>query len=312
MKTNLLPVFALASLIPTLHAAPLTESTFTEVINQVMVVAGPDKSATPAHTNELFKAPDRLRTGAASRAELTAPDHTITRVGANTVFSFEAVGRNLDLEQGSVLFHSPKGQGGGTIKSAGVAAAVLGTTLIVSATADGGLKTILLEGKGRVTLPNGKSVKLKGGQLVYVLPGGKTFSPVLDINLENLVEHSLLVQGFADKLPSLPLIEQAIARQNSELAAGNLADTRLPADTFVNPPDRGNGLDTMDPGVYQVAMPPPLTAGQLAQQVTVVRPPGANIPILVFGNPGGRGFTPVGFSLLGALPNRPVTGQGQP
>ena len=313
MKTKLLPVFALASLIPTLHAAPLTESTFTEVINQVMVVAGPDKSATPAHTNELFKAPDRLRTGAASRAELTAPDHTITRVGANTVFSFEAVGRNLDLEQGSVLFHSPKGQGGGTIKSAGVAAAVLGTTLIVSATADGGLKTILLEGKGRVTLPNGKSVKLKAGQLVYVLPGGKTFSPVLDINLENLVEHSLLVQGFADKLPSLPLIEQAIARQNSELAAGNLADTRLPADTFVNPPDRGNGLDTMDPGVYQVAMPAPLTPAQLAQLVTIIPPnKGSEFPTLGFGNPGGRGFTPVGFSLLGALPSRPVTGQGQP
>ena len=219
-------VAALAGLALPIHAAPLNESTFTEVINHVEVVAGADKSATPARPDELFKAPDRVRTGAASRAELTAPDNTITRVGANTVFSFESVGRTLDLEQGSVLFHSPKGKGGGTITSGGVTAAVLGTTLIASATLDGGLKVVLLEGKGRLTLPNGKSVTLKAGQLTYVLPGGKTIGPVLDINLDRLVAGSLLVNGFPDKLPSLPLIQQAIAKQNSEIASGRTGGHR--------------------------------------------------------------------------------------
>jgi len=288
MKTQLLWAVAAAGLALPLRAAPLTESTFTEVIHSVEVVANAGKSATPARADELFKAPDLVRTGTDSRAELTAPDHTITRVGASTVFSFEPVGRNLNLEQGSVLFHSPKGRGGGTIKSGGVAAAVLGTTLIVSATADGGFKVILLEGKGRVTLPNGQSVTLKAGQLVYVQPGGKTFSVVLDINLDKLVAGSLLINGFSHELPSLPLIRQAMAAQHSEIASGKTVDTGIAADNFVNPPAHGNGLDTMDLGTYEVAVPQPLTQKQLSQLVNNQDPAKP-----VFGNPGGRGFTPI-------------------
>jgi hypothetical protein len=264
----------------------------------VDVVAAATKAATPARPDELFKAPDLVRTGAGSRAELTAPDQTITRVGANTVFSFEPVGRNLNLERGSVLFHSPKGKGGGTIKSGGVAAAVLGTTLIVSATTDGGFKVILLEGTGAVTLPNGKSVTLKAGQLVYVLPGGTTFSAVLDINLDKLVAGSLLINGFNHELSSLPAIQKAMTAQKSELASGRAVDTGLTADTFVNPPAHGNGLDTMDLGTYQVAAPPPLTQKQLSQLTTFVLLPGQNEPTPIFGNPGGRGLTPLGSAQL--------------
>lgn len=285
MKTKMLWAVAVAGLALPLPAAPLTESTFTEVIKSVEVVADAGKATTPARANELFKAPDLVRTGADSRAELTAPDQTITRVGASTVFSFEPAGRNLDLERGSVLFHSPKGLGGGTIKSGGVAAAVLGTTLIVSATADGGFKVILLEGRGRVTLPNGKSATLTAGQLVYVRPGGKTFSAVLDINLGKLVAGSLLINGFSHELPSLPLIRRAMAAQHSELAAGRTVDTGVAADHFPSAP--GNGLDTLDHGTYQVAVPPPLTPKQLSQLV-----PGPVAGKPVFGTPGGRGFAP--------------------
>jgi hypothetical protein len=289
MKTKLFWAVALAGLALPLSAAPLSESTFTEVIKDVNVVASTTKAATPARANELFKAPDLVRTGADSRAELTAPDQTITRVGANTVFSFEPASRNLNLERGNVLFHSPKGMGGGTIKSGGVAAAVLGTTLMVSATADGGFKVVLLEGKGRVTLPNGKSVTLQAGQLVLVQPGGRTLSPVLDINLDKLVAGSLLIHGFNHDLPSLPLIRKAITGQNSDLAAGKTVDTGVSADSFVNPPAHGDGLNTLDPGTYQVAAHPPLTPNQASQLINSQDP--ANV---VFGNPGGRGFTPIG------------------
>ncbi len=129
-------------------AAPLTESTFTEIIHDVNTLSTAGAAA-PAKVSDVLKAPDRVRTGPESRAELTAPDRTITRVGANTVFSYADNGRTLNLEQGNVLFHAPKGLGGGTIKSGGAAAAVLGTTIIVSATPNGGFKVILLEGRGR-------------------------------------------------------------------------------------------------------------------------------------------------------------------
>jgi hypothetical protein len=304
-KARLPWAVALAGLALSLSAAPLNESTFTEVVNRVEVVAGADKSTTPAEANEVFKAPDLVRTGPDSRAELTAPDQTITRVGANAVFSFEPAGRTLDLEQGSVLFHPPKGNGGGTIKSGGVAAAVLGTTLIVSSTAGGGFKTILLEGKGKVTLADGKSVTLKAGQLVFVLPGGKDFSPVLDINLAKLVGGSKLVNGFSHELSSLPLIQQAISRQNAQIASGQAVDTGVPADFFVNPPNRGNGLDTIDPGLYQAALPQPLTAGQLSQLTTIVQIPNADFPnefTVVYGSPGGRGFMPISSLPSGLAP----------
>ncbi|MEJ0088169.1 MAG: hypothetical protein WDM80_00200 [Limisphaerales bacterium] len=74
-------------------------------------------------------------------------------------------------------------------------------------------------------------------------------------------------------------------------------DTGIPADTFVNPPDRGNGLDTMDPGIYQVATHPPLTAAQVARVTTIIPLPGQKPPqLLLFGNPGGRGFAPINFN----------------
>ena len=105
---------------------PLTESTFTEIIQEAKVVAATTKAETPAETNMLFKAPDLVRTGQASRVELTAKDQTITRIGANTVFTFAQGGRDIQLHEGSVLFHSPKGAGGGAIRNRGTSAAVLG------------------------------------------------------------------------------------------------------------------------------------------------------------------------------------------
>ena len=242
-------------------AAPLTESTFTEIINEVntLSVAG---DATVAKSGEVLKAPQRVRTGPQSRAELTAPDQTITRVGANTVFSYADNGRTLNLEQGNVLVHAPKGLGGGTIKSGGAAAAVLGTTLIMSATTGGGFKVILLEGMGKVTLPNGNSVTLKAGQEVFVLPGGTEFSQVFSINLDKLVKGSQLVGGFSHELSSLPLILLAIQDQDSQIKSGAASDTGVPPEFFLPPPAPGNGQNVLDPATYQTAAHSPLNGRQ--------------------------------------------------
>jgi hypothetical protein len=262
-------------------AAPLTESTFTEIVNEVNTLSTAGDT-TAAKAGDILKAPQRVRTGPQSRAELTAPDQTITRVGANTVFSYADSGRTLNLEQGNVLFHAPKGLGGGTIKSGGAAAAVLGTTLTVSATKGGGFKVILLEGKGKVTLPNGKSVTLKAGQEVFVLPGGTEFSKVFTINLDKLVEGSLLVKGFSHELSSWPLILAAIQNQDSQLQSGAAADTGVPPEFFLPPPTPVNGQNVLDPASYQTAAHPPLTPLQFEalNQVSAKGPGSAG--------PGGR------------------------
>jgi len=206
----------------TAHAAtPLTESVFTEIINDAKVVTASTQSAAPAKTNELFKAPDLVRTGPASRVELTAADNTITRIGANTVFTFESSGRTIDLEKGSILFHSPPGKGGGSIKHGGASAAVLGTTILAAILADGSFKIMVLEGRCQVTLRDNSTLGLEAGQCVIIPPDGNSFGRgVMNFNIGQLVSRLLLIQGFSNPLSSLPKINDAIQEQNTTIANG--------------------------------------------------------------------------------------------
>ena len=225
MKTGLLfTAFIFCAVLSSSSALPLTESTFTEIIRQANVVNAADKSATPARVNEVFKVPDLVRTGTASRLEMTAPDKTITRVGANTVFTFEPGSRDILLQAGSILFHSPAGAGGGAIKYHGTAAAVLGTTELADVLPDGSFKVLDLEGKVRVTLKNSQSIELKPGQMVIVAADGESFGPILNFNLGRLTPRLLLVMGFANPLSSLPLIQAAARQQDHEFPNGGQDD----------------------------------------------------------------------------------------
>jgi len=209
--------------------APLTQGTFTDVIKDVNVVAADTKAATPATLTAVVKSPNLVRTGASSRAELTSPDDSVTRIGANSVFSFEPETRTVNLEQAaSVPFAQREGRG--IIKSGGASAAVLGSTMMCSVAVDGAFKTIFLEGKECVvTLANGKKVTLHAGQEVVVLPGQTTFGPVLTIDLQTLVDSSALIQGFSHPLVSLPLIQVVIDGQKAQVAGGTNGRACSPA-----------------------------------------------------------------------------------
>lgn len=287
MKTTILLCAITAAGFSALQGAPLAQGTFTEIIRNVNKL-GPGGEAVPANLNETLKAPERVRTGADSRAELTAPDNTITRIGANTVFAFDTSQRVLHLDRGSVLFHAPKGAGGGTIKSGGASAAVLGTTIIVSATPGGGFKLIVLEGTAKATLDNGNTAELKAGQLVFVLPGGEAFSETLTVNLGKLAANSQLVSGFSHPLPSITLIDAAIHQQHILISSGRAVDTGRSADTFHDGP--GNGQSGIDPASHQIALHPNLTPNQIG--AIIGGPKGG-------GSLGGSGLVP----LTGRSPN---------
>ncbi len=203
---------------------PLTESVFTEIIQEVNVISAQSKSVTPARQKELFKAPDLVRTGQSSRVELTAKDQTITRIGSNTTFTFASNGRDIQLKKGSVLFHSPAGAGGGAIKNGGSSAAVLGTTEIGTILQDGRFKVINLEGRVKVILKTGVFVLLNPGQMVIVSADGKSLGEVTNFNLGDLVARLHLVVGFSKPLSSMPLIEAAIQWQNQEIITGRLTN----------------------------------------------------------------------------------------
>lgn len=217
------------------HAQTLDQSTIKEVVNQADILESKSLEATPAKQGELYNAPDLLRTGRKSRVQLLADDGTITRVGSNTVFSYEPGKRQLNLKSGNVLFYSPPGNGGGKVVTAAASAAVLGTTIIVSATEDGGFKTLCLEGEAQMQLPNGGTQTIQAGQMGYIQPGGVA-GPVVNISLSTLMQGSSLINGFQNELPSIDKIEKESAKQEEQQTEAAPATPAQTADIQVVAP----------------------------------------------------------------------------
>lgn len=214
---------------------PFASATFTEVVNDVQVVPAGALKGTPVSVRSVFNAPDLVRTGRKSRAQLTAPDGSLARVGSNAVFSFDKSSRTMNLRQGSVLFHSPTGKGGGTVVTNSATAAVTGTTIIVTATSDGGFKMFVLEGVAKVNFPDGKISSIRPGQMTFVMPApggaggakGGTAGPVLNFDLAALAKDSGLLKGFKKELPSVGKINAESKAQDAKIAGGDLVRTGL-------------------------------------------------------------------------------------
>ena len=69
-------------------AAQLHEARVTQVVNDVKLLLE-QAAPRPAAISDLIRHGTAVRTGTQSRSELTFSDLTITRLGANTIFSFK-------------------------------------------------------------------------------------------------------------------------------------------------------------------------------------------------------------------------------
>ena len=153
LRTHLFVLASAGFLGMTVQAAvPYTSATVTRLQNKVQFGDAAQRARRPAESGDVVKAQTYLLTETDSRAELKYPDGTIVRIGQNTVFTFESDTRTLNLEKGSLLFYIPKGQGGGTIRTASITAAITGTVGKVT-------DNIIAILEGEVTLvPSGKKV----------------------------------------------------------------------------------------------------------------------------------------------------------
>ena len=244
--------FGCLAVISTGYAADFKQSKVTQVVNEVQIIDPADQAKKNAIVNDLFKIPDILRTGPASRAELVAQDDTVTRVGANTIFSFDPASRTIDLKQGSLLFHSPHGKGGGSIHTGSATASVLGSSLIVTATPNGGFKVICLEDKVYIQLPNGLHQQLFPGQLTYILPGGQHLAPIVLFKLNDLLLHSLLIKGFNHPLASMPFIIHEVNKQTKLIKSGRITNTGLLAGDNAST----DQVEVLDPNTIQAVVAP--------------------------------------------------------
>ncbi len=118
------------SSVQTSPAALLKSAEVTAVVNDVKVV-DPTKGERPAGVKDVVRGDVGLKTGLKSRAELLFQDKTLTRLGANTLFSFNQGTRELELERGTMLLQVPKNVGGAKIRTAAVTAAITGTTILL-------------------------------------------------------------------------------------------------------------------------------------------------------------------------------------
>jgi FecR protein len=232
----LLSVFALASLPAKANAAELRAAHVTQIINDVKLLPG-QAAARAAVVNDNVSSGTAVRTGVDSRTELTFSDLTITRLGANTVFSFNGEARQIDLGSGAVLVQVPRNGAEAKVRTAAVTAAITGGTGLFESNKGFPTKLLMLEGIGRF-FRNGhpeEAAIVHGGEMVMMTPDGQITRPT-KFNAALAYKTSKLITSFPT-LPNADLILAVINEQQAELA-GESAPTS-------EPPKDSTGLDTV-------------------------------------------------------------------
>ena len=211
-RAGLLLLFSSGAILP-LTAAERKEARVTQVIRDVRLLA-PQVAARPAHLNEVVTDGSAVLTGADSRAELTFADLTITRAGANSIFSFDQDGRNVSVESGAILLRVPNGSGGARIRGSALTVGITGTTVMFESRPRNYSKLIVLEGSAQAWLTKhpGKKIAVHAGQMFIVRPGAEHLPEPVDID-ENLILRSAILITEFPPLPSLDLMRSVAENQ---------------------------------------------------------------------------------------------------
>ena len=242
--------------------SPKKEARVTRIIRDVKVLPS-GSAARPAALEERVRENTGVRTGDESRSELTFADLTITRLGANTVFSFNRAGRSAELGNGSMLLRVPKDSGGATIRNSAITVGITGTTVIFEGNRAGRGKLIVLEGGASLQLVKypKESKRVLAGQMLDVKAGATTLPDPVTVDLSQIMKSHPLITDFPP-LPSQALIVAAMQNQQGSAAKGERV---YPSNPVTGQPAGGQ----------QTGYLPPLIGG------------GAVFPL-----PGGRGSHP--------------------
>jgi hypothetical protein len=237
---GLIFLFSLVGAAPFVAADQLQQARVSQVIQDVRLMeahGGPRRAA----VNDTVTQRMGVRTGVESRAELTFTDLTITRLGANTIFSFKQGARELDLTSGAVLLQVPPQAPAVKVNTSAVTAAVTGGTALFSTGPP--TKFMVLEGIGTF-YPTGhpeRAATVNGGEMMTMTADGRMTKPEkFDVKL--VLKTSRLIKDFPP-LENLPLVlavvdlqlaEQQLAALNSQALARNLIDVISTTDQNVN------------------------------------------------------------------------------
>ncbi|HEY6045694.1 MAG TPA: FecR family protein, partial [Pyrinomonadaceae bacterium] len=252
------------------EGAALQSARVTHIINDVKLL--PEQAAArPAIVNDNVGADTAVRTGIDSRTELTFSDLTITRLGANTIFSFNKGTRQLSLGSGAVLVQVPRNGADAIISTAAVTAAVSGGTALFEKNKGLPTKLLMLEGIGRF-YPTGhpeEAVIVHGGEMVMMTVDGRITRPA-KFNAALVYKTSKLITSFPT-LPNADLIFAVIDQQQAELVSGSGPAGQPPQDptgldavtqaTAATPTSTSGGSSKFGPPALIVADPYHITSG---------------------------------------------------
>lgn len=221
------------------HAETLQSAKVTTRVNDVRLYQ-PNKSARQAKLGDSVRGHTSVQTGRRSRAELTFQDRTVTRLGANSTFSFRQGSRDINLNSGSILLQVPKDAGGATIRTATVTAAITGTTLMMEYNLGKWIKLITLEGTVALKLGDKgakgglfggrKKVRVPAGKMIIMRPDGEIITKPVDVDLKKLLKTSLLAGNkiFGQLSPEARReIAKAVARQERLKRNGTLVSQNI-------------------------------------------------------------------------------------
>jgi hypothetical protein len=208
----------LAILALSTHSASASFVSFLK--NNVYTVQNTNKVS--AVLNDKIESDAQVGTGEQSMVELSLDDKSITRIGANALFSFVKQERLVKCDKGTFLVSKDPETETITVTTGSVTAAVNGSTVMFDVKDDATHIAVAETSTGViVTDKNGKSMTLQSGEGISATPNGMTSSTPKSVDVKDLTSSSPL---FTEKgLPPLAndaLIKGVASAQETAKAQG--------------------------------------------------------------------------------------------
>jgi len=246
MKTLIcLALIAVAS-----HSASATTVSFLK--NSVYKLDNTNKVT--AILNDKVESNTQVGTGEQSMCELSLDDKSVTRIGANAVFTFVEQERLVKCDKGTFLVSKEPETDTMTVTTGSVTAAVNGSTVMFDVTGDATHVAVAETTTGVVvTDKNGKSLTLQSGEGISATPAGMASATPRSVDVKDLTASSpLFTEAGLAPLANNALIKGVVSAQESAKAAGmsfaseinDVVAGRIDSATALA---RANGMDT--PGV---------------------------------------------------------------
>ncbi len=229
-------LLAAASLSFALHAGAagsLQQASVTEAVNTVSYQANASAPQQAAAIGTTIHPDNIVRTGVKSRAELQFNDNTVTRIGANSIFSFDAQSQTINLQQGTALFSKPKDSNTFEIATPAATCSISGTTgflEVLPATdhAKASFVIGLIEGHTTIEI-GGKNYSVGSGDLLVRNSDGQV--RLLSFNIPQLLNKAGLFKSFKSKLPNQVYIDKALKKFASLEKRGFIEKTPFSLDS---------------------------------------------------------------------------------